>query len=137
MRREKTNVNSLERFIELVEKDLFQPCNYNKVKRNITKEERNTLKNIHHDELRSYRVQNKGSRFVVLDNEDYIEEINYQLGRSFEELDYDPSETFSERVELRSKKWTQNNALRKTWQKFIELSHETVGQMYGLVKTQS
>ena len=56
-KREKTNVNSLETFTELVEKDLFQPCNYNKVKRNITKEERNTLKNIHHDELRSYRVQ--------------------------------------------------------------------------------
>ena len=67
-RREKTNVNSLETFIELVEKDLFKPCNYNKVKSNIIKEERNALKNIQHDELRSYRVQDKGSRFVVLDN---------------------------------------------------------------------
>ena len=34
-RREKANVNSLETFIELV--DLFQPCNYNKVKSNSTK----------------------------------------------------------------------------------------------------
>ena len=54
-----------------------------------------------HNELRSYRVQDQGSRFVVLDNEDYIEKINYQFGRSsFEELDYDPSKTFSERVNL-------------------------------------
>ena len=61
------------------------------MKSNITKEERNTLKNIQHEELRSYRVQDKGSRFVVLDNEHYIEKINYQLGRSsFEELKYDP-----------------------------------------------
>ena len=83
-------------------------------------------------------MYNKGSRFVVLDNEDYIEKINYQLGRrSFEELDYDPSKTFSERVKLRSKKWTRNNVLCKTWQKFIEPSHETLGKMYGLVKTQS
>ena len=50
-RQEKTNVNSLETFIELVKKDLFQPCNYNKIKSNITKEERNGLKNIQHDQL--------------------------------------------------------------------------------------
>ena len=49
---EKTNVNCLETFIELVEKDLFQPCNYHKVKSNITKVEGNALKNIQHDELR-------------------------------------------------------------------------------------
>ena len=56
------------------------------MKSNITKEERNTLKNIQHEEMRSYRVQDKGSRFAVLDNEDY-----YQFGRSsFEELKYDP-----------------------------------------------
>ena len=54
-----------------------------------------------HNELRSYRVQDQGSRFVVLDNEDYIEKINYQFGRSsFEELDYDPSKTFPEKVNL-------------------------------------
>ena len=72
-RREKTNVNNLETFIKLVEKDLFQPCNYNNVECNITKEERNALKNIQHDELGSYQVQDKGSRFVVLDNKDYTE----------------------------------------------------------------
>ena len=53
-RREKANVNSLETFIELV--DLFQPCNYNKVKSNITKEERNALKDIQHDEMTSCRL---------------------------------------------------------------------------------
>ena len=48
-----------------------------------------------------YRVQDKGSRFVVLDNEDYMQMNNYQLGSSsFEELDYDPSTSFSERVNL-------------------------------------
>ena len=134
--REKTNVDIFETFIELVEKDLSQPCNYNKAKSNITKEERNALKNIQHDELRSYRVQDKGSRFVVLDNEDYIEKINYQFGRSsFEELDYDPSKAFSERVNLWIQRWTRNNVLCKTWQKFIEPSHVTPGKMHGLVKT--
>ena len=42
--------------------------------------------------MRSYRVQDKGFRFVVLDNQDYVEKTDYQLWRSyFEELAYDPS----------------------------------------------
>ena len=32
-------------------------------------------------------------------------------------------------------KWTQNNVLCKTWQKFVELSDVTPGKVYGLVKT--
>ena len=61
------------------------------MKNNITKKERNALKNIQHDELRSYRVQEvkgvkvckecKGSHFVVLGNQNYIEKINYQVER--------------------------------------------------------
>ena len=31
-RKEKTNISSLEAFIKLVEKDLFKPSNYNKIK---------------------------------------------------------------------------------------------------------
>ena len=72
-RREKKDVDSFKTFIELVEKGLIQLCNYNKIKINIIKKERKALKNIQHVELRSYRVQDKGSRFVVLDNQDYIE----------------------------------------------------------------
>ena len=39
-------------------------CYYNQVKSNNTKEERNTPKNIQHDKLRSYCIQDKGSHFV-------------------------------------------------------------------------
>ena len=93
--RDKTNVYSLEIIIELVEEYLFQPCNYSKTKTNITKEERNTPKNKQHDELKSYCVQDKGFRFVVQGNQDYIEKIKCQLGRSpFEEFNYHPSKKF-------------------------------------------
>ena len=134
-RREKKDVNSFKTFIELVEKGLIQPCNYNKIKINVIKKERKALKNMQHDELRSYRVQDKGFRFVVLDNQDYIEKSNYQLKRSFfEELDYDPSKTLSDIVNLWIQKSTRINVLCKTWQKFIERSH-IARKMFGLVKT--
>ena len=80
-------------------------------------------------------MQDKGSRFVVLDKQDYVEKIEYQLGRSsFEELDHDPSKLFSEKVNLWIQKWTENNVLDKSWGEFIELSFAAPGKMYGLVK---
>ena len=100
-RKKKRNISSLEAFIELFEKDLFKPSNYNKIKGAITTEERKALKTIQNNELRSYRLQDKESRFVVFDNQDYVEKIEYQLGRSsFEVLDHGPSKLFSEKVNL-------------------------------------
>ena len=113
-RKEKTNISSLEAFIELVEKDLFKLSNYSKIKGNITTEERKALQSIQNGELKSNRLQDKGSRLVVLDNQDYVEKTGYQLGRSsFEELDHNPSQLFSEKVNLWIQKCTENKVLDK------------------------
>ena len=81
-------------------------------------------------------MQDKGSRFVVIDNQDYIEKIEYQLGRSsFEELDHYLSKLFSEKVNLWIQKLTENKVLDKSWSKFIEPSFVVPGKMHGLVKT--
>ena len=135
-RKEKTNISSLEAFTELVEEDLFKSSNYSKIKGNITTEERKALKSIQNDKLRSHRLQGKGSRFVVLDNQGYVKKIEYQLGRSlFEEVDHNPSKLFSEKVNLWIQKWTENKVLDKNWSKFIETSFAAPGKMYGLAKT--
>ena len=75
-RKKKANISSLKVFIELVEKDLFKPSKYNKIKRNITTEERKALKTIQNNELRSYCSENKGSSFAVLGNRDYVQKIH-------------------------------------------------------------
>ena len=81
-------------------------------------------------------MQDKGSRFVVLDNQDYVENIDYQLERSsFEELDHDPSKLFSEKVNLWIQKWTENKVLDESWSKFTEPSVVAPEKMYGLIKT--
>ena len=53
-RKDKTNINSLATFIELVESDNFKPDDYRRIKSNITKDEREVLKNIERDSIRSY-----------------------------------------------------------------------------------
>ena len=55
-RKDKKNINSLETFIKLVENDIFKSDNYRSIKSNITKEEREALKNIQRDSIRSYRI---------------------------------------------------------------------------------
>ena len=120
-RKGKTNINSLETFIKLVENGIFKPDNYKRIKSNITKEEREALNNIKRDSTRSYRIQDKGSRFVILDNDDYIEKIDYHFRRSsFSELNDDPSNDFEINVIMWIEKWKRNGVLHDSWSRFIK-----------------
>ena len=86
-RKEKTNINSLETFIELVENDIFKPTNYKKTK-NISNHERKALKDIQKDTTKTCHIQSKWSHFAVLGSDSYIEKTDCQLERSsFQELD--------------------------------------------------
>ena len=53
-RKEKTNINSLETFIELAENDIFKPNKYKKIKTNISNQERNALKDIQKDTSKTF-----------------------------------------------------------------------------------
>ena len=48
------------------------------------------------------RIQDEGSRFVLLTNEDYENKVEHQIGRSsFNELPNDPNLEFERKVKLR------------------------------------
>ena len=69
------------------------------------------------------RIQDKGSRFVVLNSDSYIEKINHQFERSsFQQLHYNPSNKFCKKVTSWAKKWKQNKLLDNSWCRFIETS---------------
>ena len=55
-RKEETKMNSLETFIELIEKDIFNPDNYRRIRNNISEEEKEALRNIQNDPSRTYRT---------------------------------------------------------------------------------
>ena len=47
------------------------------------------------------RIQDKGSRFVLLTNEDYENKVEHQIARSsFKELPSDPSKEFERKIKL-------------------------------------
>ena len=61
-------------------------------------------------------MQDKGSRFVVLDNEDYIKKVEHQINKSsFQRLEYDPTKIFEVKVNILVEKWSKMNILDEKW----------------------
>ena len=94
-----TKCKSLELFIEAMENDLFNPRNIRKPRNNLNKNEKLALKEIKSWDDKVIRVQDKGSRFVVLSNDDYESKVQHQIERSsFTETDTDYSKNFEEKI---------------------------------------
>ena len=93
------NNRSLELFIDNTEKDLFNPTSLVFTRPNISKREQYALKEIKSWKDQTIRIQDKGSRFVILENRDYEQKIKYQIERSsFKQLPQDPSKQFEMKV---------------------------------------
>ena len=57
-------------------RDLLNPDNIQCARDNLNAEERIALKEINNWEDKVVRVQDKGSRFVIMDKQDYVTKVN-------------------------------------------------------------
>ena len=115
-----TNNRSLELFIDNIEKDFFNPTSLVLTRPNISKREQNTLKEIKSWSDQTIRVQDKGSRFVILENADYEPKIKHQIERSsFKQLPQDASKQFEMKVNNWIEKWHSKSILENKWKSFI------------------
>ena len=132
-RTKETKYKSLETFIENMEKDLFDPGNVKITRSKLSKDEKKALKEIKSWDDRVVRVQDKGSRFVILENETYEERVQHQIDRSsFQELKDDPSKLFQEKVNNWIEKWHANKVIDNSWKSFVSCDSPSAGKMYGL-----
>ena len=74
-----TSNKNLELFIENLGKDLINPKNIKKFRRIIAREEQIALKEIRNWDEQTIRIQDKVSRFVILDNSEYEEKVQHQI----------------------------------------------------------
>ena len=129
-----SNNSSLELFIDTIEKEIFNPKNIRKTRNNLNKDEKAALKEIKSWEDKVIRVQDKGSRFVVLNTSDYVEKVEHQINRSsFSRLDVDRIPEFKQKVNSWLNKWPEK--ITEEWKRFITPSNSSAGKMYGMVKT--
>ena len=100
--------------MENLEKDLINPKNVKKFRHNTTTEEQIALKEIRNCDEQTIRIQDKGSRFVILDNSDYEEKVQHQINRSsFKKLSENPNKIYEKRVNTWIKKWYNNKHIRE------------------------
>ena len=81
-RSKETYNNRLEMFIKKVEEELFDPGNFKNVRQNLTIDERNALAEFKKWGNNTVRVQAKGSRFFVLNYDNYIHKVGDKNNRS-------------------------------------------------------
>ena len=67
--------NSLELFIDNIEKKLFNPNNIRKTQNNLKKEDKLALNEMKSWDDKVIQVQDKGSRFVILNTNNYVEKV--------------------------------------------------------------
>ena len=127
---------SLETFLENMEKELLNPKNVKITRSNLNKDEKKALKEIKSWDDKVVRVQGKGPRFVILENEVYEEKIQQQVDRSsFKELKDDPSKLFQQKINNWIEKWYTKKVIDNSWKDFISCDSPSAGKMYDLVKT--
>ena len=126
----------MELFIENKEKYIFDTAAVRNVRPNILKEEKEALKEIRSWNNQTVRVQDKGSRFVILDNNDYEQKIQTQIDRSsFNRLEEDPSKKFDIEINNWVLKWHRKKVLDDKWKSYITPHNSRPGKMYGNIKT--
>ena len=89
----------VELFLNNVRKDILEPRNLRKPKDNLTREERLALRNLKHSD-NIIRIQDKGSRFVILNREEYHSKMLGQLNNSlhYDKVNSDPTLDHFEQV---------------------------------------
>ena len=126
--------NTVESFINGIEKERFNSNNIGKIRNNLNKEEKQALKEMKSWDDKVIRVQDKGSRFVVLDTNSFIEKVEHQINRSsFDKLNTDPSPKFKEKVNNWLEKWS--HIITNEWKEFTKPDNCNAGKMYDMVKT--
>ena len=135
-RSKETKNKHLETFIDITEKQLFEPKNIKSIRSNLTYKETKALTELKSMENAVIRIQDKGSRFVLLTNEDHEKKVERHIARSsFKELPNDPNQKVEHKVKLWIDKWQSNKTLSNDGVKFITLEHSKPGKVYGIIKT--
>ena len=126
----------MELFIEAIGKDIFDTAAVNNVRPNISKEKKDALKEIRSWNNQTVRVQDKGSHFVILDNNEYEQKIQTQINRSsFKQLGEDPSKKFDIQINNWVLKWHNKKVPNDKWKSYITSHNLRPGKMYGNIKT--
>ena len=128
---------ALETFLATVENKLFDAERARREpKANISRAENMALCKLRKSKDIVVRLQDKGSRFVILDRNDYIDKVESNLSDgSFDILSSDPSLSFYHTVKDWGDKWVEKGEITQPLVDCILNVNARPGKNYGLIKT--
>ena len=133
----KASIPEIEVFLATVKRELFNPNNLRVAKDNLTKLERSALKELKADNDRVIRIQDKGSRFVIMDKNDYITKMDGQLNNPlhYQRLEQDPTNFHLDKVKTWASKWLGKRQIPEDIATWVVNEEAKAGTAFGNVKT--
>lgn len=130
--------NSIETYCRLVEQDVDK---YLKEKqrlqyKNLTKEERNALKDLKEDESIVIKSADKGGATVVMNKTDYVQECLRQLADKmfYEEIPQDPTQRFKNIIFETIDELFEKGDISRKEHDFLRIEHPVIPTFYTLPK---
>ena len=132
----KSSYPKVELFLNNVKKDILEPKNLRKPKDNLTKEERSALTKLKSSD-NVFRIQDMGSRFVILSQNEYWEKMLEQLNNNlhYDKLNHDPTKEHSNGVKDWGRKWLSKGQISQDIAMWVAISEPKPGVEFGNVKT--
>ena len=132
----KSSFPEVELFLNNVKKDIFEPNNLRRAKDNLTREERLALGKLESSD-NVFRIQDKGSRFVIISQNEYKDKMLAQLNNDLHyiKLDHDPTSEHFEKIKNWGRKWFSEGQISQEIATWIANLEPKPGVAFGNVKT--
>ena len=131
------HVPELELFLDSVRTELFDPGNVCFIQDNLSVGERQALVTLKQADNVAIQIQDKGSKFVVIDKSDYEAKMKEQLENPlhYQKLEHDPSADFVEVIKQWSKKWFDKGQINEEIASWVVNGSAKPGKASGTIKT--
>jgi hypothetical protein len=126
----------LELFLSSIRKDILNPCNIRNFRDNLSKGERSALSELRNSDA-TIRIQDKGSRFVLINSTEYNDKMLGQLNNQlhYKVLKSDPTTKHLGLVEQWCSKWLQRGEISPEIASWIVNRKAKPGVAFGNIKT--
>lgn len=132
-----SHVPELELFLDSVRTELFDPGNARFIRDNLSVGERQALATLKQVDNVTIKIQDKGSKFVVIDKSDYDTKMKEQLENPlhYQKLEHDPSADYVSVITQWSTKWFEKGQINEEIANWVINGNAKPGKAFGTIKT--
>ena len=127
----------VELFLKSIKKELFDPKNVSIAHDNLSVSERKAFFRLKNLDEQVIKIQDKGSKFVILDKTEYSSKMLGQLENPihYNKLDADPSANFVSTFSEWSSEWLEKGQIDQNIANWVVNNKAKPGKAFGTIKS--